>query len=106
MDYTGSITYLEHVVLRITVHVPNNSRRGYLNIELESPSGTLAVLLHPRIYDNTPGYYEDRPFMSVMFWGENPLGQWTVKITMPSVPEHAYLTTLTCSFMGYMKYLI
>ena len=84
MTYTGPIQYLEHVVVRLSVAIPENPyniNRGNLSIELTSPNGTLSVLLQPRPEDKEPGKYEDWDFMSVMFWGENPTGRWTLSIT-------------------------
>lgn len=82
MNYTGQIQYLEHVVVRISVETAGN--RGDLQIELTSPSGTLSSLLHPRPLDNADytdeRAYVDWPFMSVMFWGEDPTGEWTLTI--------------------------
>ena len=60
----------------------SHPRRGDIKIELTSPQGTKSVLLPYRDYDfiNTEGY-DSWPFMSVHFWGENPVGTWTLKIT-------------------------
>ena len=95
------ITFLEHVVLTMNIEVKGdtNSRdpcddiylnpcdykyeyssRGYIRIHLESPSGTESVLLPNRICDVSPKGYSNWPFMSVQFWGENPIGNWTVTV--------------------------
>ena len=60
----------------------SHPRRGDIKIELTSPQGTKSVLLPYRDYDfiNTEGY-DSWPFMSVHYWGENPVGTWTLKIT-------------------------
>ena len=81
LQYTGSIAYLEHVVVNITL-VPNtiSSVRGDIRIQLTSPSGTQSTLLDYRQSDNSSEMYERWPFMSVMFWGEDPGGQWTLTI--------------------------
>ena len=123
-NYNGDITFLEHVVVTATLnltgaenmtrmvlemeremieagslHVLGNyslPRRGYIQIELLSPSGTKSILLPYRDNDLTPygslqtvlsilrlpgelsdGYIE-WPFMSVHFWGEDPRGEWTL----------------------------
>ena len=56
-------------------------RRGDIQVELTSPRGTTSVLLPYRRYDfvNSEGYSE-WPFMSVHFWGEDPIGDWSVNI--------------------------
>ena len=57
-----------------------SSVRGEIRIQLMSPSGTQSTLLDYRHSDDSSGMYERWPFMSVMFWGENPGGQWTLTI--------------------------
>ena len=49
--------------------------RGDIKVELVSPSGTKSTLLPHRKYDfiNAEGYY-NWPFMSLHYWGENPIG--------------------------------
>ena len=56
------------------------SSRGDIRIYLESPSGTESVLLPIRICDVSPKGYSNWPFMSVQFWGENPIGNLTVTV--------------------------
>ena len=84
MNYTGPIRYLEHVVVQMTVETYGSVNRGDLQIELTSPSGTLSVLLGLRPKDDVDRAlergYDDWPFMSVMFWGEDPAGEWTLTI--------------------------
>ncbi|CAI8008658.1 Proprotein convertase subtilisin/kexin type 6 [Geodia barretti] len=85
MNYSGSIQYLEHVVVRISVEALGGIGRGDIHIELISPSATLSVLLKRRLLDRAEinggqTAYVDWPFMSVMFWGEDPAGQWTLSI--------------------------
>ncbi|CAI8035196.1 Proprotein convertase subtilisin/kexin type 6 [Geodia barretti] len=103
LTYTGSIQYLEHVVTQISVAIPENSyqiTRGSLQIELTSPSGTLSILLQPREKDSQPGEYVDWPFMSVMFWGENPTGQWTLNITTRDITGVAVVSDVEFHFYG------
>ena len=55
-------------------------KRGTLQIYLESPSGLVSPLLTTRQWD----MYERLPlnwtFMSVHHWGENPDGEWTLRM--------------------------
>ena len=98
--------YLEHVVTKLSVAVPDNDfhlTRGNLQIELTSPSETLSVLLQPRPYDNEPGEYVDWPFMSVMFWGENPTGQWTLNITTSGISGVAIVRNVEFQFYGVSR---
>ena len=55
-------------------------RRGDMVIELTSPQGTTSQLLAKRPLDDSSRGLDKWPFTSVEFWGENPQGDWTVKI--------------------------
>ena len=55
-------------------------RRGDMVIELTSPQGTASQLLAKRPLDDSSRGLDKWPFTSVEFWGENPQGDWTVKI--------------------------
>lgn len=55
-------------------------RRGDMVIELTSPQGTTSQLLAKRPLDDSTRGLDKWPFTSVEFWGENPQGDWTVKI--------------------------
>ena len=59
----------------------DHPRRGDIQVILSSPQQTRSILLPFRRYDfvNTEGY-RDWPFMSVLHWGEIPLGQWTLAV--------------------------
>ena len=64
-------------------------RRGDIMIELTSPQGTTSTFLPYRNYDfvnsDDEGYaYHLWPFMSVHYWGENPVGTWTMTVTFKS----------------------
>lgn len=57
------------------------SKRGDLNISIESPQGTEAVLLTKRQNDiDHKDGIQNWPFVSVHTWGENPSGMWKIKI--------------------------
>lgn len=73
----NSVRYLEHVQCKISLrYYP----RGNVMIALTSPSGTRSILLFPRPRDNFATTFEDWPFLSVHFWGENPVGQWKLEV--------------------------
>ena len=76
-------------------------RRGDIKIELTSPQGTKSILLPYRNYDfvNVEGY-DDWPFMSVHFWGENPVGTWTLKITYKSGSGYVSMSGLNMTLHG------
>ncbi len=94
------IVSLEHVVVIISLNFDDISQelyntyaaalengepvtwpeRGQIQITLTSPSGTISTILPTRDSDKLPGNYTSWPLMSVHFWGENPVGTWTVRI--------------------------
>ena len=79
----------------------SHPRRGDNKIELTSPQGTKSILLPYRNYDfiNAEGY-DDWPFMSVHFWGENPIGNWTLKITYKSGSGYVSMSGLSMTLYG------
>ena len=106
--YSDSIVYMEHLVVTMTLNASgyendidqydasyalyydyylyynlfeNHTKRGDLEVTITSPSNTVSTLLFKRPYDivTTEGYL-DWPFLSVLHWGENPNGQWTIRI--------------------------
>ena len=77
-DYNGNYYQL---VTHLHEYYNGYPKRGDIKIELTSPQGTVSTMLPYRTYDfvNEEGY-DSWPFMSVHHWGENPIGQWTVKL--------------------------
>ena len=53
--------------------------RGKIEITLVSPSGMTSPLLSLRLSDKVPAGRLSWTFMSVHFWGENPIGQWRLQ---------------------------
>ena len=103
--YSGNVRFVEHTIAQLSLgfvgvtedyinnqyqyyyndepdfdYIPPVRKRGDLQIELLSPSGTRSTLLPYRDSDVFPGMYQNWPFMSVHFWGENPAGQWTLTV--------------------------
>ena len=77
------VVSLEHVVVQITLSFRDDDDilepdRGNMVLELVSPFGTKSILLPDRFLDFGAGEYENWPFMSVHYWGENPTGNWTL----------------------------
>ena len=78
----STINYLEHVEVILTFSYTRY--RGGTQLYLISPAGTKSNLLHHRKKDA-----EDNPsagsltwtFMSVHFWGETPIGNWTLQMS-------------------------
>lgn len=73
----SEVHYLEHVQVTITL---NFKPRGNLLIKLVSPMGTHSTLLFPRPHDMNDDAFNNWPFLSVHYWGENPVGNWTLTI--------------------------
>ena len=69
----NNVKYLEHVQAVISLKY---APRGDLKIALISPSGTKSYLLLPRPKDRNGKSFDNWPFLSVHFWGENPTGEW------------------------------
>ena len=100
--YSGSITYLEHIVVNVTL-LPTgitDPRRGHISVEIRSPSRTLSTLLKFRSIDDTNRDYIRWPFMSVAFWGENPRGTWQLTIRSQSRDTNADYSNLRFQFYG------
>ena len=57
-------------------------RRGDLYLELIAPSGTISPLTRQRRMDNIYGYKNltNWHITTLFSWGENPEGQWKLRI--------------------------
>ncbi|KAK9542508.1 hypothetical protein VZT92_000365 [Zoarces viviparus] len=71
------VDYLEHVVVKVLIAHP---RRGDIEINLISPSGTRSQLLAKRLFDSSNEGFRNWDFMTVHFWGERAEGIWTLEI--------------------------
>ncbi|XP_054466040.1 proprotein convertase subtilisin/kexin type 6-like isoform X2 [Anoplopoma fimbria] len=71
------VDYLEHVVVKVLIVHP---RRGDMEINLISPSGTRSQLLAKRLFDSSNEGFRNWEFMTVHFWGERAQGLWTLEI--------------------------
>ena len=69
-------------------------------IQLTSPSGTYSTLLSYRDNDNAAGGYFEWPFMSVMFWGEDPAGLWRLDVTSRSNLTNVEVVVFNATFYG------
>ena len=72
-------------------------RRGDLVIDLTSPQGTTSRLLAKRPQDDATYGLDAWPFTSVEFWGENPQGEWTLKISDEKVGKIGLANALNYS---------
>lgn len=56
--------------------------RGDLSFSLESPSGTVSLLLDTRPNDTSTAGLQNWTLMTVHCWGEQPQGLWTLQVTV------------------------
>ena len=115
---SNNIIFLEHVVVNLSLSIQGQDqivnisdiinaftadenstdffdnlpivKRGDIRVELTSPRETVSDLLPNRDYDfvNDVGY-SSWPFMSVHHWGEDPTGQWTLKVSFDTLSLNA-----------------
>ena len=87
----------------MSLTVSPGALRGNIRIDLTSPSGTNSVLLPERLHDFGNSYI-DWPFMSVHFWGEDPIaadGLWTLRISYNNFDTlFVALSNLSVTFYG------
>lgn len=74
-------------------------------VVVESPAGTTSTLLGFRPADQIYGgfsLFNKWPMMSVHFWGENPVGNWTLTVVnrSPDAEDNAELFDWTLKFYG------
>jgi len=83
---------LEHIVIRVWI---DHSRRGDVEVELTSPGGVKSVLAETRKSDNANTGFPGWTFMSVKHWGEDIVGDWTIRVSDQVSAEH------NGSFLGW-----
>ncbi|KAF8992376.1 peptidase S8/S53 domain-containing protein [Cyathus striatus] len=69
---------LEHINVKVWI---DHSRRGDVQVELVSPKGIRSVLAKPRHKDEATTGFPGWTFMTVKHWGEDPSGEWTLKVS-------------------------
>ena len=97
-DYYNAV-YNEPTLEDVLNH--SNARRGDIRVTLVSPQGTVSELLPFRDHDfiNTKGY-TDWPFLSVHFWGENPVGVWELSVHYRSNVGSVVVSNITVEYYG------
>ena len=123
--YSGSIQFLEHVVVTISLGFEGvmdyasdpyfyyylydyleyyysevEPNRGDIQIELTSPFGTTSILMPYHNRDTFPGSFTNWPLMSVHYWGEDPRGQWTLTVRYRGATNVTTLSGLSVTFYG------
>ncbi|WFC98294.1 kexin [Malassezia yamatoensis] len=92
----ANVKSLEHVTVSVWIQ---HDRRGDIQVELFSPSGTRSVLASPRRYDDDPHGFPGWTFMSLKHWGENMVGDWRLQVS--SHTDKAEKTPKTAAFAGW-----
>lgn len=77
MVTAAGMASIEHVQVFVTLTHPF---RGELKYEVTSPSGVKSILGDLRPYDSSSKGLSNWPFTSLKYWGDKPLGTWTIKI--------------------------
>ena len=79
----------------------NRAKRGDISVTLTSPQGSTSTLLFNRPYDIvTKEGYLNWPFLSVLHWGENPNGQWTIQVYWKNSKGSARMSNINISLYG------
>ncbi|XP_074539046.1 proprotein convertase subtilisin/kexin type 4-like [Halichoeres trimaculatus] len=74
---TNEINTLEHVQVRVSI---SSVCRGDLSISLQSPAGTVSLLLDTRPNDASTAGLKNWTLMTMHCWEEDPRGLWTLKV--------------------------
>ena len=96
-----SMSTLEHVQLVISL---NYTKRGDSSLYLTSPRGTRSQLLPARPLDTTSDGLVKWTFMSLHFWGEHPLGTWTIDMwNAGKIDNFGFCSHLELIFYGTLS---
>ncbi|KAL4219235.1 pheromone processing endoprotease [Mactra antiquata] len=94
------IRYLEWVELMVLY---SGYYRGDMTFDLVSPLSTDSTIFHQRYYDTANlTTLTTTTFMSVRYWGENPVGNWTlyVKDQSSSLDTYMFIYSYRLTFYG------
>ncbi|KIJ69114.1 hypothetical protein HYDPIDRAFT_79892 [Hydnomerulius pinastri MD-312] len=69
---------VEHLTIRVWI---SHTKRGDVEVELVSPNGVKSVLAAPRSQDHAKAGFQGWRFMSIKHWGEDPVGEWKIKVS-------------------------
>lgn len=76
------------------------ARRGDIQISLRSPHATESILLPYRENDFVNNDNLEWSFMTVLHWGENPRGEWSVVVNFKSGEGYLQMLGLNVTFYG------
>ncbi|MBR5160969.1 MAG: proprotein convertase P-domain-containing protein, partial [Thermoguttaceae bacterium] len=92
-----SIGALETVEVTVNITHPTE---GDLRIELISPDGTVSVLAQERRVRYSDGGYDNYTFTTKRCWGEQAVGDWTLRITDTGRLKTGVLNDWTINLYG------
>ncbi|KAF4576326.1 peptidase S8 family protein [Pleurotus pulmonarius] len=75
---------LEHINVKVWI---SHSKRGDVEVEVISPKGIKSVLAGARYGDMADTGFPGWTFMSIKHWGEDPVGDWTIKVSDQKTPK-------------------
>ncbi|KAG7092769.1 hypothetical protein E1B28_009092 [Marasmius oreades] len=68
---------IEHINVKVWI---GHARRGEVEVEVVSPNGIKSILAGARKGDIASTGFPGWTFMSVKHWGEDPVGNWTIRV--------------------------
>ncbi|KAK7038031.1 PHOMO B domain-containing protein [Favolaschia claudopus] len=89
----NNMEHLEHINIKVWI---SHGKRGDVEVELRSPNGIRSVLAGRRTSDLATTGYPGWTFMSVKHWGEDPVGEWTIKVS-----DQTPSSNFNGSFLGW-----
>ncbi|KAK2466839.1 hypothetical protein APHAL10511_001097 [Amanita phalloides] len=69
---------LEHINIKVWI---DHGRRGDVKVEVVSPHGIKSILAGTRSGDSADTGFPGWTFMTVKHWGEDPVGNWTIRVS-------------------------
>ncbi|OLL26525.1 Protease KEX1 [Neolecta irregularis DAH-3] len=81
----ANLENVEHIT--VTVNIAHG-RRGEVSVHLTSPHNVTSRLAEKRSLDGSKDGFENWRFMSVMHWGEEGIGNWTLHVMDTEVNEN------------------
>ncbi|KAL0946529.1 hypothetical protein HGRIS_012738 [Hohenbuehelia grisea] len=75
---------LEHINVKVWIQ---HTKRGDVEVEIISPKGIHSVLAGTRFGDSANTGFPGWTFMSIKHWGEDPVGDWTIRVADQKNPR-------------------
>ncbi|KAJ8454944.1 hypothetical protein ONZ45_g19110 [Pleurotus djamor] len=75
---------LEHINVKVWI---SHTKRGDVEVEIVSPKGIKSVLAGARYGDMVDTGFPGWVFMTVKHWGEDPVGDWTIRVSDQKTPK-------------------